>query len=206
MQRRLGSVLVAALCSTVVARCRAIEDLGAYRFDGTGGAGGGSSSATGGADGSTTSSCTTSASSGATSSSGTGGPNVCPGELVVVTAGTLVMVMGNTQGATQSFVGNSTLGNCPASGPAGPDLVYAVRPLAGGTLTVSFTATYDDSMVHVRTSCPGTVTDEVACQVAGASGMPSTLSLPVKKGVTYYVAAGTHDATSGPFTLTFSLM
>lgn len=116
------------------------------------------------------------------------------------------MVTGDTAGATQKFAGNASVGNCYAGNHPGPDLVYAVQPSASGTLSVTFTPTYDDGMVHVRTSCPGSVMDEVGCHAGNAPNMAQSLSLQVKNGATYYVAAGTYAGTSGPFTLMFSLM
>jgi len=113
--------------------------------------------------------------------------------------------MGNTSGATDKFTGDPMIGNCFSGAHPGPDLIYAVQPSAAGTLTVTLTTTYTDGLLHLRTSCPGSVADEVACHAQSTSGAQS-VSLSVKPGTTYYVAADSYNNTSGAFTLTFKLM
>ncbi len=113
--------------------------------------------------------------------------------------------MGTTAGATDKFTGNATVGNCTAGTYPGPDLVYAVQPSMAGMLSVTLTATYADSLVHIRTSCPGDDAEEIACDSESSPGAPASVSLQVTGGTTYYVVADSYKNTSGPFTLTLSL-
>ena len=163
-----------------------------------------SSSTTASSSSSTTASSSSSTTS-SSSSSGTADPDTCPGEPVAVALGAPVTVMGNTSGATDKFTGDPMIGNCFSGAHPGPDLIYAVQPSAAGTLTVTLTTTYTDGLLHLRTSCPGSVADEVACHAQSTSGAQS-VSLSVKPGTTYYVAADSYNNTSGAFTLTFKLM
>lgn len=91
----------------------------------------------------------------------------------------------------------------PSCGPANkPDLVYAVTPTVGGTLTATFQGANDKSL-SIRSECSSAgllAATEMLC-ISGV-GTLST-SLWVHAGVTYYVIV---DGDSPDFTLNLALM
>jgi hypothetical protein len=139
------------------------------------------------------------------------GPETCPGESVSVAPGQTVSIQGDTTGATDEFTGTANLGNCNGKLVRSPDLVYAVTPGASGTLNAGMdpmnTSTYVYPLIRIRTECPGTAVDEIACEAGTKRSVATTAT--VTGGTTYYVVADGWDpegqTVSGPFTLTLSL-
>lgn len=132
-------------------------------------------------------------------------PEVCPGMRIDLNLGDLVMLAGDTTGATDKFVGSTPgVGNCMNGPWSGPDWIYALTPKVSGILNVDLTTTYANPFIHLRTQCPGMVGDEVACQYGSASGKIST-SLAVNANTTYFIAADSWNNNAGKFTLTLSL-
>ncbi len=118
---------------------------------------------------------------------------------------------GDTTNATDKFT-TANSGNCAANTYMGADLIYAVTPGADGTLTATLTTDYTDTLLHVRTACPGPPppmfgppTDDVACDYTNGKGQAAMITLSVTTGTTYYVAADSWGKTSGTFTLVLSL-
>lgn len=200
-------VLVGMFVTTVV--------LGAC--GGSGGVGSVSGSVSVNASGTTTGSggsTSTSTSSGpttsseATTTSGGGNPGICPGESVSIALGETLPFMGNTTGASDKFmgvmngVGNCFIGNMQTKGP---DWVYEVIPSDTGTLVITLTADFPNADIQVRTACPGTILDIVACDYNANKGMPITATVSVVAGMKYYVAADGYMNTSGSFALTLTL-
>ena len=166
---------------------------------GPGGSGG--SSSTTGSGGSSSATSSTSSSSG-----GSNNPALCPGEAVSLSKGTPVTISGNTTGATDKFTGGGAVGTCMQGTFPGPDLVYAVQPQTSGTLTATLNANYNDSLLHIRSACPGTAADELACNyLLAPKPPPLDVTLAVTSGQTYYVVADSFDNTSGPFTFVLAL-
>jgi cysteine-rich repeat protein len=134
-------------------------------------------------------------------------PEICPGTTIHLVKGQPVTIMDDTTGASDKFDdAPSGKGNCvDIGGPyPGPDLIYAVIPDSDGMLTARLDATYDDLYVHVRTACPGSKSDEIACQYRDNPGATQT-TFPVKANITYFVAADGYNNDFGAFTLELTL-
>jgi cysteine-rich repeat protein len=131
-------------------------------------------------------------------------PESCPGTRIDLSAGSSVVIQGNTNSASDKFSGPSGVGACGNLNYTGSDLIYVVVPGGDGTLKASLQASYANPYVHIRTSCPGTKADEIACEYTFGPGT-STANVPVKGGVAYYVAADSWKNQAGDFTLTLAL-
>jgi cysteine-rich repeat protein len=133
-------------------------------------------------------------------------PEVCPGTLIHLAEGQSITIAATTAGASDKFVGSAqgVPGNCIDGNWNGPDLVYQVIPAASGMLTVDAGFAYDDPYVHVRTQCPGTKNDTLACYYRSTMGT-GQLTIDVQKDVSYFVVMDSWNNKSGGFTLKLSL-
>jgi len=133
-------------------------------------------------------------------------PADCPGAPISINTGDMLVIQGDTTGASDEFQSamGGTPGNCPGGPGLGPDVVYAVTPSANGKLTVSLDATFSHAWVNVRTQCPGTTQDQVACYFGIGAG-PFSVQFDVTSGVTYYVAPDSWQNNWGQFTLKLSM-
>jgi len=130
----------------------------------------------------------------------------CPGMAIPISKGQKVDVMGSTAGAPDTFIGAATggIGNCINGSWVGADVIYRVEPKENGNLTVTADIGYSNSYLHVRSQCPGTPTEQLACEYRPTPGILSW-TLPVSQDAVYYVAVDTFNSSSGPFTVTFAL-
>jgi cysteine-rich repeat protein len=128
-------------------------------------------------------------------------PDDCPGTPIALAPGTFT-VTGTTVGANDSMQDSGDAGSCNGSWP-GVDLVYAVTPSVGGTLTVTLNSDYGVHYLHARTACPaGPVVD---CDFGVSADVDDTLGFAVAAGGTYFVVVDSWGGTSGSFTLTLQL-
>lgn len=133
-------------------------------------------------------------------------PGNCSAEVINLIKGQKVTIDGSNVGSTDTFKGaiTGTTGNCGNGNWTGPDEIYAVMAKDGGTLTVSANVSYNNSMLHVRSQCPGEPADQLACEYRTS---PGTLSwtLQLNQDTAYYVAVDAFTATGGSFQVTFEL-
>jgi len=112
----------------------------------------------------------------------------CPGTLT-----------GTTIGATRN--GASSCGNANSS----PDVWYFYTPMSNGSATISTcgAGTTYDSVLSIHSLCPGTTANQLACDDdgCGTSGGPSTVTVNVTAGVTYFIRVTGWDGASGDFQL-----
>ncbi len=112
----------------------------------------------------------------------------CPGTLT-----------GTTIGATN--LGSSTCGDSNDS----PDVWYFYTPMTNGSATISTcgTGTTYDSVLSVHSLCPGIIINQLACDDdgCGTTGGPSTVTLDVNEGVTYFIRVTGWSGASGDFQL-----
>jgi cysteine-rich repeat protein len=135
-------------------------------------------------------------------------PEVCPGTKITLALGESRFITGTTDGASDKFTSSKTgipNSNCMNGTYSGPDVVYQVIPDANGTLNVEVTAQFASSWLHVRSQCPGSTNDELACRYTGNAGNTLTSTTQVVKDTPYYVIVDSWNGTSGPFKLMLSL-
>jgi hypothetical protein len=125
--------------------------------------------------------------------------NACANaELLAVAAGSSTSVSGTTVAATV----DGATGNCGTSN-ATPDVWYRVVAPASGLLTASTcTGTTYNSVVSIRTACPGSGV-QVACN-DNYCGNQSRVVGNVTGGTTYWIRVSGFNGGTGAFTLTLS--
>jgi hypothetical protein len=105
---------------------------------------------------------------------------------------------GDTSAATND--GSSSCGDSNSS----PDLWYKYTPGANGTATFSLcSGTSYDSVLSVHSGCPGTSGNDLGCDDdgCGSGGGPSTVTISVTAGNTYYIRVTGWSGSAGPYTL-----
>ncbi|MEM7228578.1 MAG: hypothetical protein AAF432_07160 [Planctomycetota bacterium] len=113
---------------------------------------------------------------------------ICPG---VPESGTLI---GTTSDGSSS---------CGDTGGAS-DAWFAYRPMSNGTLTASLcTGTDFDTVISLHTDCPGTSSNQLACDDdgCGSTGGPSSITTAVTAGETYYIRVTGWQGAVGNYTL-----
>lgn len=142
------------------------------------------------------------------------GTDSCPGQAVSIAPGVTTLA-----GTTIGHADTAT-GSCRGVPPGGADYVYAVTPMASGTLdaTVGLDASGGspclsdvtdplcwDHVLYARTAC-GLPASEVACSDVDQGNPlgPESISFPVVAGVAYYVFVDGYEDdfySRGPFDL-----
>ena len=108
---------------------------------------------------------------------------------------------GNTGSASND--GSASCGDSNSSA----DLWYSYTPAENGTLTASLcSGTSYDSVLSIHTGCPGTSSNESACDDdgCGTAGGPSTTTMGVTAGQTYLIRVTGWQGAAGAFTLTIT--
>lgn len=133
-------------------------------------------------------------------------PEVCPGTIIHLDAGQAITITNTTVGASDKFAGSmgGVPGNCIDGNWTGPDLIYQVIPSADATLDIIAEVMYPESYVHVRSQCPGSKDDTLACQFRMQTGNV-LLSFSVLKNVPYFLAVDSFNDRSGSFKLILTL-
>jgi hypothetical protein len=108
-----------------------------------------------------------------------------------------------------STAGMTLDGSVTCDGTAGPDVWYKYTPGSSGSATFSgcSSSTTWDSVLSVHSACPGTSSNQLACDDDGCPGSAThgTLTLSVTGGTTYIIRyGGYYSSSSGPFTLTIT--
>jgi cysteine-rich repeat protein len=116
-----------------------------------------------------------------------------------------VILTGTTIGATDDITRSGGVQKCAAGDRAGSDLIYAIKPSVGGTLTATLEAKYNNHFLHIRNACPGVDSNEIACDYAYTSSEMDVSTVTVTAGKVLYVTADGHEDGAGPFTLTLKL-
>lgn len=115
--------------------------------------------------------------------------------MVQLQPGVPVSPQGDTTSATDSVTNVGCSSNATWYGN---DHMYAFRPLADGTVTVTLNASFQDFQLHARTSCPGN--SHLDCAYT-----TNTISFDVTPGNTYWVFVDSWQSTSGTYTVTVEL-
>jgi len=108
---------------------------------------------------------------------------------------------GTTATATASEGASASCGN--SSG--GKDVWYKITPSEDATLVVATCGSGYDTVLSVHTGCPGTTSNEIACNDDACDGTRSRIDVPVSAGVTYYIRVAGWGSASGSYTLTVAL-
>ena len=130
-------------------------------------------------------------------------PDTC-GNAPVITLdnGDVVSVSGDTSGAADDFTSFMGAGDCDPGPWYGPDHIFTVMPNVSGTLLVTLTANFDDSLLHVRDACADTT--ELACDYE-FNPTPFTLSVYLDVGQPYFVIVDSWSDAEGSYVLTVEL-
>lgn len=124
--------------------------------------------------------------------------DVCPGIDIEIDAFDQIDLSGDTSAAFDDYVGE---GMCAAGD--GPDIVYAITPLADGLITAYLAADFD-AMLYDLIDC-GDPTSQVDCSDATGSEGTETIQLPAYVGTTLYLVIDGYDFGAGSYDLTLSL-
>jgi len=123
----------------------------------------------------------------------------CPGQPVALWRSTSVALAGSTDAYT-----NHASARCASA--AGPDRLYALKPMVDGTLTLeaSFSSGFN-AVLSVRDGTCGTTSAEVLCE--DTLSKPVSRVLSVKKGRVYYLFVdGEATTTKGAFAVHLELL
>ncbi len=113
---------------------------------------------------------------------------ICPG----------MVFSGSTSGATPD--GSSTCG--PASAP---DVWFRYVPAVSGTASVSVVGTAFTPMLSAHSGCPGTNTNQLACNAAGGvQGVAAAITFGVTNGSAVFIRVAGPSPTNGSFQLTIT--
>lgn len=116
-----------------------------------------------------------------------------------------IIIRGTTAGSIDDIKTTAMVDGCNAATWPGGDLVYIVKPLFAGNLTVTLEAKYAVHLLHIRTACPGGESDEIGCQHGALATAADVSTVSVDAGNVYYIVVDSYAGTSGPFVLTLSL-
>lgn len=118
--------------------------------------------------------------------------------------------LGSTAGTTVSATndGNATCGASTTS----PDVWYYFIPTCGGTYRFSTcdAGTNYDTVLSAHTGCPGTTSNQIACNddigsgVCALSGLRSQIDVVMTPGTVYYIRVSGFNGAAGNFTLVSS--
>ncbi len=125
----------------------------------------------------------------------------CPGKAVALAAGAPVVLTGDTSLAKADLVGAAPCDKTNSTN----DVVYAVTPSAGGTLTATLTPTAPfDGVLYARSGACTTGAQQACSAAAGPAGAEE-LTMPVTAGATYSVVVDGQSGSSGGYSLSLSL-
>jgi len=113
---------------------------------------------------------------------------VCPG----------TVYMGTTVGATVD--GSATCGYSSTT----PDVWYLYEPVGNGLLTVSLCGSAYDTVLSVHTGCPGTTSNQIACNDNYCGNQSQINNLVVQNRRKYWIRVSGRSGAVGSFVLTVS--
>lgn len=167
---------------------------GGFGGSGQGGEGG---VAVGGAGGTNQGGAGGTGGAGGIGSGGGGGANstgtdTCPGDPYSLALGAMLSLNGSTAGMTGDYQSY-----CGSGAGSGPDMVYAITPMASGTMMVSLAGQGSlNGVVYAQETCGGT---SFYCSDQGA-GLES-FAFDAQQGVTTYLVVDGRDMTAGDYVL-----
>ena len=110
---------------------------------------------------------------------------------------TNITYYGTTVGATND--GSTSCGSSSTT----PDVWYYYRPVGNGYLTVSLCGSSYDTVLSIHTGCPGTPSNEAACN-DDLCGEASLLNVLVLSGHDYWIRVSGSEGATGDYQMTLS--
>lgn len=133
---------------------------------------------------------------------GAAAADACPGKPTAITAGTELVIDGDTTGAKSDFKGKA--GAC-AAGDGGPDHVYHLQPTGSGSLSIKVQGDLNmNALFYLRTSCADEASQVACAPPLGASKLVQ-LTANVTAGQDYYLVIDGASASAGKYKLTTKL-